>query len=44
MSCRRPSLLAPLGLLICLAAAAFWVCRASRRDVRDIYGMLREYE
>lgn len=41
---RRCTLWAPLGVVVCLTAAAFLLCRASRRHVRDIYDMLREYE
>ncbi len=41
---RRLAILAPLGGALCLIAAAVLICRASRRDVKDIYGMLERYE
>ena len=35
---------APLGGAVCLIVAAFIIGRNSRRDVREIYGMIDHYD
>lgn len=41
---KRLALVIALGGLATLAAAAALIAMQSRRDVRDIYGMLDKYE